>query len=397
MTADIAICGAGAVLASGVGVAPFWQAALEARPCTSTLRSALFHSQRVVAYAQVDEADDAQCRAAIGRNLQRYCIPPLFWGAQALREALQEAGLQPGSDGLRYGLYGCQGGYTHPSMASYGALLHECRREGVANLQALARRVLVDRALDPFLVIKGLSNNLLGVLSLDLKLYCEGNAFMQGVSGNQAALHEACNALQDGRIDVALLVGAGSELDPLALADLARAGVISAEGAHQVLPFDCRSPGGIAGEGAVALLLRRRQDVDGAAVCVAPGQVQADLAQLNLPDRPVELAVSAGSGRPEQDRELLALLLASGARHITSALPVTGLLSAAPLFADLLLARQALLGGEVPAVAGLECPVFDTPALVAGRPRPASLREALVVGRDDNGFSAACLLRLSDS
>lgn len=397
MSGGIAVIGAGAVLASGTGVSAFWAAAREARACVGPLRSALLRSERVTAFAQVPEADDGRARTAIARNLQRYCTPALFWGAAALREALAESELAPGDDGLRYGLYACQGGYTHPSMASYGAVLQACRRDGVADLRELTRQVMQERAVDPFVVIKSLNSVLLGVLSLDMKLYCEGNAFMQGVAGNQAALQEACAALHAGRIDVALLVGAGSDCDPLALADLVREGTISAEGAAQVLPYDRHSRGGIAGEGAVALVLRRHQDIAGPCVQVQPLGSHAELARLNLPDRPLALAVSSGSGRPALDRALLQRLLDCGAEHVTSALPVTGLLAAAPLFADVLLARQALLEGEVPPIAGLHAAVLDTPALVRDQVRVAALDAALVVGRDANGFSSACLLQRSDA
>lgn len=73
-------------------------------------------------------------------------------------------------------------------------------------------------------MLKGLSNCLLGVTSLALKLVGECNAYMQGVAGNLAALREATAALQDGRIDAAIVVGAGSELDALALSGLVQAG-----------------------------------------------------------------------------------------------------------------------------------------------------------------------------
>ncbi|MFP3830757.1 beta-ketoacyl synthase, partial [Pseudomonas sp. SIMBA_021] len=86
------------------------------------------------------------------------------------------------------------GGYTHPSLESYAELLLGCRQDGVADMAAFAKRILQDRAQDPFLVLKGLSNCLLGVTSLALKLVGECNAYMQGVAGNLAALREATAA-----------------------------------------------------------------------------------------------------------------------------------------------------------------------------------------------------------
>jgi 3-oxoacyl-[acyl-carrier-protein] synthase II len=398
MSGLIALAGAGCVLASGWGVEPFWAAAKEARSALGPLRSPLLRSEQVVAFGQVADADQQRCRSDIGRNLHRYCTPSLFWGGSALRQAIAEAGVAPGADGLRYGLYCCQGGYTHPSLASFASVLSDCRRDGVADMRELAHRVLHDGVIDPFLVIKGLSNGLLGVLSLDLKLYCEGNAFMQGVSGNLAALREACAALRSRRVDVAMVVGTGSELDPLALAALVQAGVIGAEGADQLQPFDCHSRGGIAGEGAVALVLRRREDLDDQPqVCLGAFSSHARLEQISLPDHQADLAVCAGSGWPEKDRQLAQTLARTGAGHVTSGLPLTGILSAAPLLADVLLARCALQGQCVPAIAGLNHPVRADLPLVMGSARQVPLTDAVVLGQDDNGFSAACHVYLSDS
>ncbi len=398
MSESIALAGAGCVLASGWGVEPFWAAAVAARSTLGPLRTPLLRSERVAAFGQIAETDHQRCLGDVGRNLHRYCTPSLFWGASALRQAIAEAGVAPGADGLRYGLYCCQGGYTHPSLASFASVLNECRRDGVADMREMARRVLHDGVVDPFLVIKGLSNGLLGVLSLDLKLYCEGNAFMQGVSGNLAALREACAALRSRRVDVAMVVGAGSELDPLALAALARAGVIGTEGADRLEPFDGLSRGGIAGEGAVALVLRRREDLDAQPqVCLGALTSHSRLERISLPDHQADLAVCAGTGWPEKDRQLAQTLALIGAGHVTSGLPLTGILSAAPLLADVLLARCALQRQCVPAVAGLVQPVLADLPLVMGSARQVPLADAVVLGQDDNGFSAACHLHLSDA
>lgn len=223
-TVRVAIAGSGCVLPTGWGVEGFWSSARGGRSAISPLNSSLFHSERVIAFGHIADRDHQRSRQDVAQNLQRYCPPAVIWGVSAVRQALAEAELEPGRDNVRFGLYCCQGGYTHPSLASYGELLHECQTESGADMQRLAKRVLQERALDPFLVLKSLSNGLLGVVSLALKLECECNAYMQGVAGNLAALREACAALQSGRIDAAIVVGAGSELDPLALAALAEAG-----------------------------------------------------------------------------------------------------------------------------------------------------------------------------
>ncbi|WP_445179860.1 beta-ketoacyl synthase N-terminal-like domain-containing protein [Pseudomonas sp. McL0111] len=389
VTARIAIAGSGCVLPSGWGVERFWSAAREGRSAISPLHSPLFYSERVTAFGHVADDDHQRSRQDVAQNLQRYCPPAVIWGVSAVRQALAEAGLEPGADGVRFGLYCCQGGYTHPSIASYGELLQECQTEGGADMRRLAQRVLQERALDPFLVLKSLSNGLLGVVSLALKLECESNAYMQGVAGNLAALREACAALQSGRIDAAIVVGAGSELDPLALAALAEAGVISSDGSQSLRAFDRQGTGGIAGEGAAALVLRRADDLPaGPKTCLTALFAHPRLDSLNLPDKQVDLLISSATGDPQKDTSLARTLARAGAVHITSSTPLTGILSGAPSLVDLILARQTLHAQSITPVIGLQQSVDAHLPFVTGEPRDAVLHDCLVINRDDNGFSA---------
>lgn len=388
-TVRVAIAGSGCVLPTGWGVEGFWSAAREGRSAISPLNSSLFRSERVTAFGHIADRDHQRSRQDVAQNLQRYCPPAVIWGVSAVRQALAEAELEPGRDNVRFGLYCCQGGYTHPSLASYGELLHECQTESGADMQRLAKRVLQERALDPFLVLKSLSNGLLGVVSLALKLECECNAYMQGVAGNLAALREACAALQSGRIDAAIVVGAGSELDPLALAALAEAGVISTDGSPSLRAFDRQGRGGIAGEGAAALVLRRADDLPaGPQACLTALFAHPRLDSLSLPDKQVDLLISSATGDPHKDADLARTLARTGAAHITSSTPLTGMLSGAPSLVDLIFARLALQAQSIPPVSGLEQPLDAHLPFVIGGPRDAVLHDCLVINRDDNGFSA---------
>ena len=388
-TVRVAIAGSGCVLPTGWGVEGFWSSARGGRSAISPLNSSLFHSERVIAFGHIADRDHQRSRQDVAQNLQRYCPPAVIWGVSAVRQALAEAELEPGRDNVRFGLYCCQGGYTHPSLASYGELLHECQTETGADMQRLAKRVLQERALDPFLVLKSLSNGLLGVVSLALKLECECNAYMQGVAGNLAALREACAALQSGRIDAAIVVGAGSELDPLALAALAEAGVISTDGSPSLRAFDRQGRGGIAGEGAAALVLRRADDLPvGPQTCLTALFAHPRLDSLSLPDKQVDLLISSATGDPHKDADLARTLARTGAAHITSSTPLTGILSGAPSLVDLIFARQALQAQSIPPVSGLEQPLDAHLPFVIGGPRDAVLHDCLVINRDDNGFSA---------
>lgn len=396
-TQTIAIAGAGCVLPGGAGVDDFWNSLCAGRSGIGPLRSQLFRGERVAAFGQIAEEVRLACRQDVPRNLQRYCTPAVVLGVAAARQALQEAGVDPRQGGLRFGLYSCQGGYTHPSLDAYAELLQECRAAGGLDVRQLSSRVLETRTLDPFLVLKSLSNGLSGVVSLAFGLEGECNAYMQGVAGNQAALREACAALRSRRIDAALVVAAGSELDALALAELARAGVIGTQGARAFRPFDRDGEGGVAGEGAAALLLRRGEDMPaGPRIAIGSIAAHAELAALELPGEPVDLLVCNGTGIPAEDRLLSGILARSRPRHATCAQPVTGLLSAAPSLADLIVARSSLLRQCVPPVASLERPVSADLPFVTDAPQPAPLRSCAVVGRDDNGFSACYRLAYTD-
>ncbi|SEK24642.1 3-oxoacyl-[acyl-carrier-protein] synthase II [Atopomonas hussainii] len=387
-TSAIAISGAGCVLATGWGSAALWQAAQQAQSGISALDSPLLHSRKIPTYGQISAATHQRSLADLAPNLRRYSTPAVVWGVSALQQALNEAQLEPANSPLRFGLYCSQGGYTHPALDAYHELLRECRQAHGLDAVQLSRRVLRDNALNPFLVLTSLSNGLPGVASLNLQLQGECNAFMQGVSGNLAALRTACEALQAGRVDVALVLAAGSELDPLALAKLAHGGAISHNGNAHYQPFDANAQGAIGGDGAVALVLRRQADLPaGPHVTLDALDGHADFARLPLPQAPDVLWCSSRA-QPNDDRALCASLRRIAPKQISASQGLTGCLSGAPSLVDVLLARRSLEAQCVPAICGLEQPVANDLPLARQRSTPAVLRRAAVLNRDSNGFSA---------
>lgn len=386
---DIALCGSGCVLATGIGVSALWDAACAGRSGIGPLQSKHFRSTRIAAFGHVSAADDARCLESIPPHLQRYCTPAVAWGVSAVQQSLHEAGLNPHDSGLRFGLYTGQGGYTHPSLDAYTELLQQCSAGSKLDVRRLAVCILQEHTLEPFLVLKSLSNGLLGIVSLCYKLEAQCSAYMQGVAGNQAALREACAALRERRIDVAIVVASGSELDALALADLARAGAISSKGATAFTPYDNEGHGGIAGEGAAALVLRRQEDMEtGHAVCLTEIKAHADIYSLARTDTHVDFLISHGTGVPDIDREFCSVLALAGAAYISNSQALTGILSGAPSLVDLIVAREALRAQQVPVLAGLKRPVIPALPFVR-RTQSAPLRHALILNCDSNGFSAA--------
>jgi 3-oxoacyl-[acyl-carrier-protein] synthase II len=102
----------------------------------------------------------------------------------------------------------------------------------------------------------------------------------------------------------------------------------------------------------------------------------------------VDLLISSATGDPHKDADLARTLARTGAAHITSSTPLTGMLSGAPSLVDLIFARLALQAQSIPPVSGLEQPLDAHLPFVIGGPRDAVLHDCLVINRDDNGFSA---------
>jgi 3-oxoacyl-[acyl-carrier-protein] synthase II len=384
----IAVSGTGAVLPTGDGAAALWSAAQAGRSAIGPLLHPGFHSRSIVAFGQVGEALTRACVQDIPVRLRRYCTPAVAWGIRAARQALAEAGIRPGEDGLRLGLYTSQGGYTHPSQPAYADLLDECRVDGELDRAALARRVLCSKALDPFLVLKSLTNGLLGLLSMSLGIRGEASAYMEGVSGNHAALCAAREALQSGRIDAALVVAAGSDLDPLALVALARSGALSRCGNDCFRPFDADAHGGIAGEGAVALLLRRAERQHAWLGLLGEAHAAASVAALATSEQRADLLLACGTGRADQDRRTSAVLARWPDASISCPNALTGRLGGAPTLLSILVALQAIGNRQVPPIAGLRRPVAALD-FVRGQPRQRPIRRAVVVASDLNGYATS--------
>lgn len=81
-------------------------------------------------------------------------------------------------------------------------------------------------------------------------------------SGSLVALHTAVRALRTGECDVALVAGVNAILDPVSMAGLCRARMLSKDG--RCKSFDARADGYGRGEGCGAVVLRRHEDAEAA-------------------------------------------------------------------------------------------------------------------------------------
>ena len=394
----IAITGAGCVLPTGVGTEVFWRAASLGESAISAIQIRNFSSNCIKSFGHVSPEIQTECWQLVPRHLQRYATPEVSWGLHAVQQALIDARINTDDKNNRFGLYSCQGGYTYPSIKTYAELLDECNGASGLDIKKLTQRILRDRALDPFLVIKSLTNGLLGIVSLALKIEAECGAYMEGVSGNYAALQQATEALLEKRIDVAIVVGAGSELDPFGLSELVRCGAISAQGVTRFKPYDQSGKGGVAGEGAVAFVLQRSDDCyDKPSVHLSALSSDFSVDSLDISNKHFDMLVCNGTGTPSRDQQRCDHLKNIPAKNVTTSQSLTGVLSAAPCLTDILLTRCAMYAELVPPVSGLTHPVNRDVKFVMNQPASLPISNAAIIAMDHSGFIASYELQYRNS
>ncbi|MDV5172358.1 hypothetical protein R2X38_25480 [Photobacterium rosenbergii] len=107
-------------------------------------------------------------------------------------------------------LYTSQSGYQHPDFDDFVDALKGWDRDGDPSLIATLWQ---SRQVNPFLITRALSNNLVGIISQIWKLKNDGVAFIRDQVGSAAALDEAFFQLQAGYADVAIVVISGCAED----------------------------------------------------------------------------------------------------------------------------------------------------------------------------------------
>lgn len=119
------------------------------------------------------------------------------------------SGLELGQLSENCGLYTGQSGYQHPDIDDYQQALANYQQSDQSKFSHLWH----SRQLNPFLAIKGLPNNLLGLISIELGIKGDCSAFAMDHQGAATALNEALFNLQHGFVDRALVISAGTERD----------------------------------------------------------------------------------------------------------------------------------------------------------------------------------------
>jgi hypothetical protein len=275
MTDAIAIVGAGAVSAFGVG----WRGlgkALAARALAPAPSAGLAtsHPGVLCSTARVPEhldAGDARARKLMSQAARLAAI--------ALREALVDAGFRDRREeiGAWMGV-----GASGVPMQDVPAILAESVRDGELSLEQLGERGLA--ACNPLFTFQTLNNFSLCHGAILEGLGGPNGAFFSRGAGTAAALAEAAHSLREGGCDRAVAGGADTAVHPITWAELVRGGFAT--------------QGLIPGEGAAVLALRRRSEGSLALLTsVALIPERGEIASLTIPAH-ADLVVLAPWGAP---------------------------------------------------------------------------------------------------
>ncbi|OTA19023.1 hypothetical protein Xbed_02718 [Xenorhabdus beddingii] len=140
------------------------------------------------------------------KKLRRFYAMGTEKGLISTRRALRLSGLNMDDPTIKFGLYATQYGYLHPMPAE---LLAEAGQKGVKDENEMYQTIWASEQINPFIITLTLSNNLLGVLSLELGLQGDCASFLRGNIGLLSAFNEAELSLSSGAIDYALVVASG--------------------------------------------------------------------------------------------------------------------------------------------------------------------------------------------
>jgi hypothetical protein len=279
MTGPVAIVGAGAVSAFGIGWRGLGHAVVagHVQPHESVLLPGTLASE-VPEIPPARDAGDARARKLMSRAARL--------GAIAMREAVADGGFgEPREEiGAWMGV-----GASGIAMEDVPAIVSASFVDGSLSLRRLGDQGL--RACNPLFTFQTLNNFSLCHGAILEGLGGPNAAFFSRGSGTATALAEALHALQEGDCDRAIAGGADTALHPVTWTELRRDGF----SAHGLVP----------GEGAAVLALAR--DTTSGAIgllesCTAIGPVQAATTAVSrelerLPQR-ADLVVIAPWGSP---------------------------------------------------------------------------------------------------
>jgi len=417
----IVVTGLGMVLPTGVGMEPLWSAFVSGKPAFSPYHNERIKTSLIPFFGHVPQSLLADARQIVPHKLRRFTPDYTACAVLAVKEALADAN-SSWSDvpEERRGLYTSQSDSTACDVFSFAHALDVSYQANGIDFQKFTQAALHARGVDPFLVIKNLSNNVLALISLVYRFRGDCGAFVHDESAALSALQRACFSLSHGYSDIALVVGAGTYNEALVLTEHYKLGHLSPchQGKNSLRSFDLEQDGTLLGEGAVALVLERTESAKcrGAKSHVVLGgmvstafdyraktrspliakKVLSLFNQEGMIPQNLGLICADGKGVAQNDADEIALiesLIGDAPVPVTSLRPIVGVLSSAGPLADIAMVSAMFEEKAIPPIATLRNPASEKIDFVREGVRQTSCETGLTLHTSFNGFFGAILLK----
>lgn len=319
-----------------------------------------------------------------------------LYAVDVAAEALAKAGIA-GSD--RVGLFFGYGGLR----AHWNDLMPAFERQEPGGEGAWSRGLTL---LHPFWMLQHLSNNAHAIAAQELHARGEGATY-GGANAGAQALAGAIRALAAGAVDVALVVGYDSLIEPETLVELAARGAVSTHGMAQLAaPYDMAAQGFVPGEAVAALVLQRPgegaaslgsvQALDGADGSHGEAQPALLARMLRSIARPGDVVDGAGLARPGFDlaeRHAAAAMAGSDA-PLCCIMAAMGHTGAATSVVQTIALAELLRRQVLPPVAGLRSAAAG-PLRPLAQAEPTTRRAAIGIAAGAPGLAGIVRVELS--
>jgi len=252
---EVWVTGIGLVTSLGIGVEATWNGMMEGATGMTATTSDEARIVRCPSQAQVKKFRGADFIS--NRKSLKLMTRQVQLGLAAARLAVEDAKLDVAKvDSEMFGVYVGAGQAFAESRELEGAFDQARREDGTFDIVAFGDKGLA--FIHPLWLLRGLSNNVLGFVSLEYDAQGINNNYCNsGISSAQAILSGA-RSVAEGLADIVLVGGYDDILTPEGLLGYGRLGLLAngamtAENAHR--PFDRHRTGLVPAEGACFLML----------------------------------------------------------------------------------------------------------------------------------------------
>lgn len=419
------VTGLGVVSSLGVGVASTWEALLAGESGVGPIDS---EAARAVDCQVGAEVKNFKARKLVpNRKSLKIMTRPVRLGVAAAALAWQDAGLSAEDTAPeRLGVFVGAGQAFADRSELEPALERSYDGQGGIDMVRYGQEGL--GLIHPLWLLRGLSNNVLGFVSLDFNAQGINNNYANsGVSSTQAIIM-AARAIADGMADACFAGGYDTLLSPECLVGYGRLGLLSQGAlddpsrAHR--PFDKRRAGLVPAEGACFLMLESAEHAmargatplarvsGGAVTAEALAVVDASaegtklihatrraMSEARIGADEVDAIFAHGAALPHYDAvEIAAYREVFGERlgevSLTADKAALGHTVAAAGAMSAAMATMSLKHGVLPPIASLGAldPACEGPRYVLGEPRAAEVRHALIASAGLGGQAGTLIL-----